>query len=338
MGEQLINLPFQNSAEFSAENINNVHSSSNGNNTQISTQISTQIKTRRAPIIILDWDDTIMATTYYQHMTNGLDPLPSELVQTRMQDLGHSIESLFCAIRTHVPTIYIVTNACCAWIEFCWQYCLPRWAYLANHCTVISTVDHGYNKNSDWTVWKREAFLGKIASLITEKLSNIKTLPLSPEEFHNIPLTPPLQEPITSVDILAIGDAHHDRSAALALKEKFGSSITVKSIQLQLYPTLYDLIDQHNTLRQLLPHFLQHNDDIDLRLNSLSEVRVNLSPRGRNSPSGEFKFVQGQFSTTRSVVNPISNQIKYRKEIETRIETRTDGDLGEEMDIFQFDD
>jgi len=181
-------------------------------------------------ITVFDWDDTLMATTHVQ--TTG-DTSYFNL-------LSESIRSCIDIAKKH-GQVYIITNGQKEWFNLCLNF-LPDCKDLLDEVIFISTVDNKFDYKTPLKEWKYKAFKRLIPFFSKRDKNN---------------------------QIIAFGDAAHDRAAALHVKDilkgKVGYLNTfVKHIKLIESADFDSILKQQKIIRDIFYHLVDIKEDVDL--------------------------------------------------------------------------
>ncbi|XP_051912764.1 uncharacterized protein LOC127595110 [Hippocampus zosterae] len=165
-------------------------------------------------VIILDWDDTILATSYLSS-TGFTELTPDGAEQFRALD-AQALRLLEKVIG--FGTVFIVTNAASGWVQYSSRMYLPGVHELLNArgVQVISARSEFEEAHpGDYHRWKEEAF---------KKVG---------EQFP--------REPITN--LVCIGDSNIEIDAAHTLSKQFSEPL-VKTIKFKEHPKPEELVKQ----------------------------------------------------------------------------------------------
>ncbi|CAG9330310.1 unnamed protein product [Blepharisma stoltei] len=132
-------------------------------------------------IIIFDWDDTLLCTTYLNSREDAMN-ITSKVVKSQLKTLEDSIIRLL-TLALSLGNTYIITNAMKGWVEYSSGLWIPGVLTMLEQITVISArseYEHKYPDN--YHQWKIEAFMemtklfdtGTITNLICLGDSNIE--------------------------------------------------------------------------------------------------------------------------------------------------------------------
>lgn len=207
-------------------------------------------------IAVLDWDDTLYATTHYRSLIESnyrkqyQHGSPVEIEPD--QPLSNSILAFLSVLEFMTDKIYIITNAERDWVKLCQQYLSG--CDCINKIEIFSTHQMGYD------------------------LSHVSAL--KSKAFIDI-LTPHFQNTDEHV-LLSFGDSHHDRTAALTIKNTFANVIT-KNIKFPIAPSVQQLSNIHYLAAKSVSVLLADNNHYDL------EISISLVYQTKKSSSESEK-------------------------------------------------
>ena len=127
-------------------------------------------------IIILDWDDTLLCTSFLGSK-NGLgysaSPVLSRKEQEKISTLEESVMKLL-TLCVEKGDVYIITNAESGWIEYSVQKYYPKILPILKRINVISARDK-YSRfyPNDSKIWKIQTFLDITKSVNSELVTNV---------------------------------------------------------------------------------------------------------------------------------------------------------------------
>jgi len=194
-------------------------------------------------LLIFDWDDTILPSTWVQKQGLRLDDASVVTEEQRVQ-LAAMAE---CAIRTlqaakRYGTIVLVTNAERGWIELSSRKFMPALCPLLESFKIISArAAHEKPGVTLPSMWKTLAFR-------TEVDSFYKTL--NPESTKNV---------------ISFGDAMHERLAVFNVTRDMPNCLT-KSLKFMVQPQLEQLQKEHELIFWCLRHIVSHDGTLDLEV------------------------------------------------------------------------
>lgn len=196
--------------------------------------------------IIFDWDDTLFASTYL--LTNGYDLTPNTMrkpeLDAKLVLLERTVSHLL-SITLQLGNVYIITNSENGWVGACTQKYMPTILPWLQHIPVLSarsTYENQYPGQPQ--KWKEIAFYDTL------------------QHLHHEP---------RNKDIIAFGDAHIDRHAAIIATNKINKA-KIKNIKLIDRPTVDQLQKQLELIIKVLPQLYHQNDNLDLML-SIQQVK-----------------------------------------------------------------
>jgi len=173
-------------------------------------------------VIIFDWDDTLMYTSYLQQHRFDLSCIPpctKELLQG-LESAAYSLLDMALGL----GQTFIITNAEKGWVEACVDKYMPSLRAILDKVSVISARSaHETESCGDVYMWKRLAFLELGRQLDSETITNI----------------------------VSIGDSMFELEAAQALGTSFARKF-VKTVKLQESPSPEELSKE---LALLTPKF-----------------------------------------------------------------------------------
>ena len=208
----------------------------------------------RKPLIIFDWDDTILPTSYLAKLGYKLDsPNPTAAVQAVLDEYSvlanrTLIES---AKRGHVM---IVTNAETGWIQLTVEKFMPRSVSVVKKFQHISARSMFEPTGVTTPIaWKENAF----KMVVEEYLRAARH-----ESLGNKKVTGKCQ-------VVSLGDSAHEREAVLKVCEEFrDQGVVCKSLKFMERPDIDSLKKEHQLIQDCLSDILHHKDHLDLCIQS----------------------------------------------------------------------
>ncbi|KAG9390438.1 protein kinase [Carpediemonas membranifera] len=201
---------------------------------------------KKPTLFFLDWDDTILCSSYLQKANiepfNGTIPAHVQEELAILED--RVIELLTIAQQSPDVSVAIVTNSTKGWVESTAYHLMPSVFALLDDVTIVSArnmYEARYPMNP--SLWKYCAFCAIIKGLNT-----------------------------TSCQVLSLGDSEDERVAALALSNPKSPipvtlpEITVKSIKLAAQSSPKDLCGQLGKVCANLSTLLSEDMPLDLRM------------------------------------------------------------------------
>jgi len=187
-------------------------------------------------VIIFDWDDTLMYTSFLQACGCNL-----AFVSPATQRHLASIESSVCAlleVATSLGQTFIITNAEKFWVEECVRLYMPSVAPILAKVTVVSARDeHEAESCGDVSQWKRLAF-SKLGQALD---SHIVT------------------------NLVSIGDSNFELEAAHLLAKSFALKF-VKTVKFQERPSAEELSKELSLLAPKIQSLIQKASNMKVQL------------------------------------------------------------------------
>lgn len=191
-------------------------------------------------LILLDWDDTVLPTTYIAQQQLSLEcPVPDDVKQVLDAYALVARDTLQC-LKSH-GTVIIVTNAETGWVELTCAKFLPALQGLVEGLERVSA---------------RSSF---------EHLGFVTPAEWKTEAFHELVSAHQQRFP-DAVDVLSVGDAGHEREAVYRVAQRL--DIAAKSIKLVEQPDLAYLQREHELLQERLGDLLAHDGPLDVRVDA----------------------------------------------------------------------
>jgi hypothetical protein len=133
--------------------------------------------TQRAPqhqtVIIFDWDDTLLCTSYL-NIRQG--HLTTPAVQQQLKRIEHSAQELL-EMAMRLGQTFLITNAMKGWVEFSAQKWLPGLLPTLEKIRVISArTEHEEEFPDNYGEWKIQAFLKVQRELDSQVITNLISL------------------------------------------------------------------------------------------------------------------------------------------------------------------
>jgi len=207
-------------------------------------------------IFILDWDDTIMCSSWLKKMGAASEGnKPSEEILQETAKIATAVERLINKI-SECGRLFIVTNATDGWVELSCQVFMPSIYYLIMGIPVISAEDLYAHKYAHPNTWKMMAFRSEILATLFDKL------------------------PQTTRHIISIGDGEAEQLAIRSIRPiRFYGPLVTKSVRLMPQSTPAELIDQLNKITSVISPLVTHETHLDLQMGV-----VDMPPIHRKTP------------------------------------------------------
>jgi len=188
----------------------------------------------RETCIFLDWDDTLLATSFINTVPDG-EMTPMEEMQ--LQSLGRSVASLLKLAR-RLGRVWIITNAGEGWVEQSTSAFLPFVAASLEKIPVVSARSRfEVEFPDDAFMWKRSAFLDVLQRLDLGEGANL----------------------------ISIGDSLCEMLALKAMGEELNQP-SLKTVQFVQSPTLEELQQQQQCLIGALEKIVDSDEDLDIEM------------------------------------------------------------------------
>jgi hypothetical protein len=190
-------------------------------------------------LILLDWDDTIMPTTYLQR--RGIDLTTTEVpedVTSTLSAYGEIAANTLRALLLH-GTVVIVTNAEWGWVELTAARFLPAVEPLLRDLECISARStfepKGFVTPAEW---KEEAF------------AYVAQCYFGSDTHQRV--------------VVSIGDSKHEKEAVQRLGWRLG--VITKSVKLQIFPDLNILQREHEIFQAQIEGLFAHEGALDIQV------------------------------------------------------------------------
>lgn len=194
-------------------------------------------------IIIFDWDDTILPSTWMQRegLTLDASSRPNEQQAEQLRTLARlSARTLRSAKR--LGSVILVTNAERGWIELSCHKFMPSLLPLLESMKIISARS-AYEKMgvTSPVEWKCRAFQSECSSFYRCTTADRKR------------------------NVLSLGDSINERSA-LILVTKDMRNCVAKSLKFMEQPDVTQLQREHELVSRSIPQIVGHDGSLDLRV------------------------------------------------------------------------
>ena len=189
-------------------------------------------------LIIFDWDDTLLPTTWIQ--SQGLMDPTTTLTEEVQQILAPISESVLAVLRQAQMHgfVIIVTNAAVGWVEHSCGRFLPACQELIDMIPIVSARSSYELHTESQLHWKMAAFRAEVGQ---------------------------------ATNVLSIGDSDYERQAAATLVTM---GRTVKSLKLEEKPSPDKLKSQLIMIVKLLDGLVLHTANMDIVCSYLVETPV----------------------------------------------------------------
>jgi len=189
-------------------------------------------------LIFLDWDDTVLPTSFLAGHQIGLDGVVPEALSESFEEYAKVVRVTIQVLKLF-GRVMIVTNAETGWVELtCAKFLpglLPEIAELPRISARSEYEPKGFLGPA---AWKTEAFAAQMQRHFGDAEPNV----------------------------LSVGDANHERVAVQRAAKRF--DVEAKSIKFIEKPDLEMLTREHTLLQEHFSH-LQSVDSLDVRLDDI---------------------------------------------------------------------
>jgi len=196
---------------------------------------------RQRTIIILDWDDTLLASSWLAVHDLRLDN-PQFLEashRTELQQLEVRVEQ-FLERAISLGSVLLVTNAETGWVELSCEKFLPGISQFLPKVKVVSARSKYEERFPNQpNMWKINAFRDELAQA--------------------------LQGSSELANVISIGDSHHEREALHVVTSEMDNTL-VKSVKFVERPGMEVLRRQIELIHGCIEYIAQHGGDLDLML------------------------------------------------------------------------
>jgi len=192
-------------------------------------------------ILIFDWDDTVLPSTWIQEQGLRLDDesVPTEDQQARLRLMAESAMNTLRIAKRHGKVV-LVTNAERGWIELSCQKFMPVLYPSLENVKILSarsTYEHpGVTSPFEWKYLAFESEINKFYDMYP------------PDRMKNV---------------VSFGDSAHEREALIRVTENMPSCRT-KSLKFVERPELEQLLKEHELIGDCIRHVVNFDGNLDL--------------------------------------------------------------------------
>lgn len=192
-------------------------------------------------VIIFDWDDTLLASTFLASKGYRLDcnMVRCPDVEAQLRELERSVCNVL-SLALQYGIVHIITNAETGWVQLSAQKFIPAVVPLLEKVTVISARSTYEARFPDTPLkWKLAAFQEQIAKS--------------------------LNAPQLTRNVISFGDSHVEREAVRTVTRGWENTRT-KSVKFHERPLIEQLRRQLDLVRNCFQYIYSHEADLDLML------------------------------------------------------------------------
>ncbi|KAG7386877.1 hypothetical protein PHYBOEH_008455 [Phytophthora boehmeriae] len=207
------------------------------------------------PIIILDWDDTILPNTHLAKLGFSSEEIPFEVPEDsreNLEELSSEAENFLRAC-LKIGACYIVTNGLHGWVERSCQRFLPNCVPLLAQMTIISARSNFESVYPDRPIeWKIAVYRDV---LVKRGLSS------------EIPTEGVYQAQCEPQQVIALGDSQVDRCAIQYVARRTPNAM-LKCVKFLDNPSMTQLQKQLRLMGGFLVQLSAHDEALDLELSN----------------------------------------------------------------------
>jgi hypothetical protein len=240
---------------------NNEMKEENDNNTEeTSTSMDTKedvATTKPSPntVIMFDWDDTLLASSYLAALGYRLDSV--EIASAEVDAQLRALEQTVCNLLTlalQYGTVNIVTNAETGWVQLSAQKFMPLVVPMLSKVNVISARSTYEPQHPEQPLkWKYYAFHERLSTMFGSSSSGPYTSSWSSSGVE------------VTKNVVSFGDSHVEREAIRAVTRGVAGCRT-KSVKFAERPTPEQLRRQLELVSNCFHYIHNHDADLDLQL------------------------------------------------------------------------
>lgn len=201
---------------------------------------SSQTAKRNQTVIIFDWDDTLLASSFLSSKGYRLD---SEAIQSDVEDQLKEFEVAVGSclqLALQYGEVHIITNAETGWVQLSAQKFIPNVAQLLNRVKIISARSTYEQMFPEAPLkWKYYAMHERLSTLFTQ--CDVQK------------------------NIISLGDSYVEREAIRAVTKDVAATYC-KSVKFAERPSMEQLRRQIELVTNCFPHIHDHFGDLDLQL------------------------------------------------------------------------
>jgi len=193
-------------------------------------------------ILIFDWDDTVLPSTWIQEQGLRLDDdcIPTDGQLSQLNTMAQFAMTTLQVAKRHGKVV-LVTNAERGWIELSCQKFMPLLYPLLENVKILSARSTYEQQGiASPFEWKYLAFESEIT------------------EFYNL-----LASDHRKKNVISFGDSAHEREALIRVTERMPNCCT-KSLKFVERPELDQLLKEHELISGCFRHIVNYDGNLDL--------------------------------------------------------------------------
>jgi len=202
-------------------------------------------------VIIFDWDDTLLASSYLSGRGYKLDSVVEKNsdIELQLRELEQSVINVLSVAMSYGP-VHVVTNAETGWVQLSANKFMPNLVPIISKLSVVSARSTYEQLFPEAPVkWKQCAFQEKISALGCEDKEK---------------------------NVISFGDSHVEREAVRAVTKGMARTRT-KSVKFAERPSMEQLRRQIELVTNCFQYIFHHDADLDLQL-TISPTTAPTSP------------------------------------------------------------
>lgn len=216
----------------------------------------------RNTMIILDWDDTLMCTTFITSKKNPLSPQEMAYIER----LGNSVSEFLLECKKFGKVI-ILTNSTEVWVNSCSEKLLKLPKEVMDNVKIISARDKFLKEKKHKIDWKKMAFEELIQNYFSSNKSNGNSSILNGSD-SNINY-------LNFWNFLCVSDSSDDINLFKLFKEKFSEWMNLSTVKLKRKPSPLEMINQLKFMTQNLKRVVGKNGNYFLDNGNNEKKREN---------------------------------------------------------------
>jgi hypothetical protein len=223
---------------------------------ETTSKLSTHHHPSQHTMIIFDWDDTLLPSSYLGSRRCRLDSdfkhIPyGDRIKSALDQLDNVVSSLL-KTATQYGKVHIITNAEQGWVQLSAAKFLPLTSSLLPSFVIESARTAHERSFPDAPLkWKMSSFAENIQNFLTST---------SRSDMH------------TEKHIISLGDSQLERQAVRTTTRGYAQyKLHTKSIKLSENPSIEQLTRQMELVTQCFNYICTHNADLDLQMSVSAE-------------------------------------------------------------------
>jgi len=211
-------------------------------------------------VIIFDWDDTLLASSYLSGRGYKLDSTVEKNsdIELQLRELEQSVINVLSVAMSYGP-VHVVTNAETGWVQLSANKFMPNVVPILSKLSVVSARSTYEQLFPEAPVkWKQCAFQEKVSALVCEDKEK---------------------------NVISFGDSHVEREAVRAVTRGMSRTRT-KSVKFAERPSMEQLRRQIELVTNCFQYIFHHDADLDLQL-TISPTTGPTSPNSASPSSSQ---------------------------------------------------